>query len=78
MGKLRLFAALNVVARADEVMEKIIEIYDMPHVDFRNPVGQARAAGASTSCGPLARGAERTCSITRDMAWRHDASTLFQ
>jgi hypothetical protein len=37
MGKLRLFAPANVVARADEVMEQIIEIYDLPNVDFRNP-----------------------------------------
>lgn len=37
MGKLRLFAPANVVARADEVMEEIIEIYDLPNVDFRNP-----------------------------------------
>ena len=37
MGKLRLFAPANVVARADEVMEQIIEIYDLPNADFRNP-----------------------------------------
>jgi hypothetical protein len=37
MGKLRLFAPANVVGRADEVMGKIIKIYDMPHADFRNP-----------------------------------------
>ena len=40
MGKLRLFAPANVVARADEVMEQIIEIYDLPNVDFRNPAGR--------------------------------------
>jgi hypothetical protein len=37
MGKLRLFAPANVVARADEVMGRIIEIYDLPNRDFRNP-----------------------------------------
>jgi hypothetical protein len=37
MGKLRLFAPANVVGRADEVMGKIIEIYDLPDADFRNP-----------------------------------------
>ncbi len=37
MGKLRLFASANVVARADEVMGQIVEIYDQPNVDFRNP-----------------------------------------
>lgn len=37
LGKLRLFAPANVVVRADEVMGKIIEIYDLPHADFRNP-----------------------------------------
>ncbi|HUL06353.1 MAG TPA: hypothetical protein VLV76_08475 [Candidatus Acidoferrum sp.] len=37
MGKLRLFASANVVARADEVMGQIIAIYDQPNVDFRNP-----------------------------------------
>jgi len=37
MGKLRLFAPATVVAQADEVMRKVIEIYDLPHADFRNP-----------------------------------------
>ena len=37
MGKLRLFAPANVVARADEVMGQIVEIYDLPNADFRNP-----------------------------------------
>jgi len=37
MGKLRLFAPANVVARADEVMGQNVEIYDMPNSDFRNP-----------------------------------------
>jgi hypothetical protein len=37
MGKLRLFARANVVARADEVMARIVDIYDLPNADFRNP-----------------------------------------
>ena len=37
MGKLRLFASANVVARADEAMAQIVEIYDLPNADFRNP-----------------------------------------
>ena len=37
MGKLRLFAPANVLARADEVMVQIVEIYDLPNADFRNP-----------------------------------------
>ena len=37
MGKLRLFAPANVVARADAVMGQIVEIYDLPNADFRNP-----------------------------------------
>lgn len=37
MGKLRLFAPAHVVARADEVMGQIIEIYDLPNADFRKP-----------------------------------------
>ena len=38
MGKLRLFAPTNVVARADEVMGRIVEIYDLPNANFRNPL----------------------------------------
>ena len=37
MGKLRLFAPANVVGQADEVMGQIVEIYDLPNADFRNP-----------------------------------------
>jgi hypothetical protein len=37
MGKLRLFASADSVARADEVMGQIVAIYDQPNVDFRNP-----------------------------------------
>jgi hypothetical protein len=37
MGKLRLFAPANVVARAGEVMGQIVEIYDLPNADFRSP-----------------------------------------
>jgi len=37
MGKLRLFASADVVARADKVMAQIVQIYDLPNRDFRNP-----------------------------------------
>ena len=37
LGKLRLFAYAYVVARADAVMAQIVEIYDLPNRDFRNP-----------------------------------------
>jgi hypothetical protein len=37
MGKLRLFAPATVAALADEVIGRIIEIYDLPNADFRNP-----------------------------------------
>jgi len=37
MGKLRLFASANVVAQAHQVMGQIVEIYDLPNADFRNP-----------------------------------------
>jgi hypothetical protein len=37
MGKLRLFASADGVARADEVMGQIVEIYDLPNAHFRNP-----------------------------------------
>ena len=37
LGKLRLFASANVVARVDDVMAQIVEIYDLPNADFRNP-----------------------------------------
>jgi hypothetical protein len=37
VGKLRLFASAKVVAKAEEVMQRIIETYDLPNVDFRKP-----------------------------------------
>jgi len=37
MGKLRLSAPANVLTRADAVMARIVEIYDLPNADFRNP-----------------------------------------
>src|SRR5260370_11618957 len=37
VGKLRLFAAANVIAKADEVMQHIVETYRFPNRDFRNP-----------------------------------------
>src|SRR6267143_4809605 len=37
VGKLRLFAAANVVSRAEEVMQRIGETYNLPNRDFGNP-----------------------------------------
>ena len=37
VGKLRLFAAANVISRAEEVMQLIVETYHQPNRDFRNP-----------------------------------------
>jgi hypothetical protein len=37
VGKLRLFAAPNVISRAEEVMQLIVETYNLPNRDFRNP-----------------------------------------
>jgi hypothetical protein len=36
VGKLRLFAAANVISRAEEVMRLIVETYNLPNRDFRN------------------------------------------
>jgi hypothetical protein len=37
VGKLRLFASANVISQAEEVMRRIIQTYDLPNRDFRNP-----------------------------------------
>ena len=37
VGKLRLFATANVISRAEEVMRLIVETYNLPNRDFRNP-----------------------------------------
>jgi hypothetical protein len=37
VGRLRLFASANVVAKAEEVMQRIVETYHLPNLDFRNP-----------------------------------------
>ncbi len=37
VGKLRLFAPANVIARAEEVMQHIAETYHLPNRDFSNP-----------------------------------------
>jgi hypothetical protein len=37
VGKLRLFASANVISKAEEVMQSIVEIYNLPNWDFRNP-----------------------------------------
>jgi hypothetical protein len=36
-AKLRLLASANVVSKAEEVMRRILEIYDRPNIDFRKP-----------------------------------------
>jgi hypothetical protein len=36
-GKAEALCPADVVARADEVMGQIIEIYDLPNADFRKP-----------------------------------------
>jgi len=37
VGKLRLFASADVIVKAEEVMQRIIETYNLPNRDFRNP-----------------------------------------
>lgn len=37
VGKLRLFASANVISKAEEVMRSIVELYNLPNRDFRNP-----------------------------------------
>ena len=37
VGKLRLFATANVISRAEEAMRLIVETYNLPSRDFRNP-----------------------------------------
>lgn len=40
VGKLRLFASTNVVAKAEEIMRRIVETYHLPNRDFRSPKGR--------------------------------------
>jgi hypothetical protein len=42
VGQLRLFAPANVVSRAEEVMHRIVETYNLPNLDYRNPELQQR------------------------------------
>lgn len=37
VGRSRLFATANVILRAEEVMRLIVETYNLPNRDFRNP-----------------------------------------
>jgi hypothetical protein len=37
VGNLRLFAAADVISRAEEVMRLIVETYHLPNRNFRNP-----------------------------------------
>jgi hypothetical protein len=37
VGKLRLFSPTNVISTAEEVMQRIVETYNLPNRDFRNP-----------------------------------------
>lgn len=36
-AKLRLCSSANIVAKAEEVMRRILEIYNRPNIDFRKP-----------------------------------------
>jgi hypothetical protein len=42
VGRLRLFAPANVIAKAEEVMQHIVETYRLPNRDFRNPEDRQR------------------------------------
>ena len=42
IGRLRLFASANVVAKAEEVMQRIVATYHLPNMDFRNPEDRQR------------------------------------
>jgi hypothetical protein len=42
VGKLRLFASANVVSQAEEVMQRIVETYNLPNRDFNNPEDRRR------------------------------------
>ena len=37
IGRLRLFAPTEVIAKAEHVMQHIVDTYDLPNRDFRNP-----------------------------------------
>jgi hypothetical protein len=37
VGKLRLFGSANVISKAEEVMQRIVETYAFPNIDFRKP-----------------------------------------
>jgi hypothetical protein len=40
VGNLRLCASANVIVEAEEVMRRIVDIYNLPNVDFRNLEGR--------------------------------------
>src|SRR4030081_359570 len=42
VGKLRLFASADVVSQAEEVMQRIVETYNLPNQDFHNPEHRQR------------------------------------
>ena len=42
VGKLRPFVSTNVVSQAEEVMHRIVEIYNLPNRDFHNPEDRRR------------------------------------
>jgi uncharacterized protein YqiB (DUF1249 family) len=42
VGKLRLFASANVVSQAEEVMQRIVETYNLPNRDFHKPEDRRR------------------------------------
>jgi transposase len=43
---LRLFASANVVSRAEEVMQRIVETYNLPNRDFHKPEDRRRQQDA--------------------------------
>jgi hypothetical protein len=43
VGKLRLFGTASVISRAEEVMQLIVETYNLPNRDFRNLPGRQGA-----------------------------------
>jgi hypothetical protein len=75
MGRLRLFAPANVVARADEVMGQLVEIYDLPNADFRNPADRPRS-NVSISCVLSARPAGGTWIDMCGATSRHETSAM--
>ena len=60
-AKLRLFASANVVSKAEEVMRRILEIYDRPNIDFRKP--DSRRTDEVDLLARSAKLAEKACTF---------------